>query len=904
MTKCNKSYDDQYWKYNVLSENYVSKNDKNDGKTTSKKTTTTTKKTTTTTKKTTTTTKKTTTTLKKLLLQLKKLPPQLKKLLLQLKKTTTTTKKTTTRTSTKTTNLSTSTNSKATSTLAITSARTTSTGIFTTTTTTTTKNATTKNTSKTSQTSTPIVMTYVPEEMKETDEEILNPYIGWFHGAITVDLSDRPDLDCNYIHYFSKIKDYANGLQYLGIRLSEYRDREITEEGLKALDNLLNEYKERKETIDPHTQLILRFYYDGAENCKSDENFNPLIPNSNTKISTSSKKKRRDFTTTAIDNFTDNSIENEKKFKQVENGHLYLKLEDFEYMKEKYDFNIGETYYNGNSNDTDNGNGNANGDDDDVDELETQGISFINEENNLQILTFTNENELKKENIELTEEENQKFINKEKYLSEKYLNEYNELSLSENELNDYIENSIFCNDKLNTADIIETNMKIKRSNTDAKNPTPFTKYNATQYNYNQFEFHAAKEIIKKSFTVCEEENYNGNGYACLKKRTINKYCIAKFKPSDTNCIKYQTEEVEPVNNLDLILTHIRQISKIVNKYTNLIYIYQGAFVGTWGEMHHSNYLDLYNLTKIMDTIDYSFDSSIFLSVRKPSQHRGVNNLFKFMKERNYKSSENRIGLYNDGLFYDENDYGTYNNNEPNSDLNYNYGFFKASRSQEVDFQNKLCMKVPNGGEGVINSKVDDENINIPHDSISSILNKPKAYYNFYVSDLHARNIHLSYLDDDYDRKLYSHWNKTDSEYIYDSEWSLNGRDYIGNHLGYRYVIRETSLYYNNIIKIIVENVGYAPAYKLFETNLILKSLSSNQSIEIKTNTDNRKWYLKGQTENLLVNLENYYPKLRDNNYDVYFNMYDPNTNLYIKFANSNKYYKNFGYKIGTFTIEN
>ncbi|ORX38775.1 hypothetical protein BCR36DRAFT_417025 [Piromyces finnis] len=129
----------------------------------------------------------------------------------------------------------------------------------------------------------------------------------------------------------------------------------------------------------------------------------------------------------------------------------------------------------------------------------------------------------------------------------------------------------------------------------------------------------------------------------------------------------------------------------------------------------------------------------------------------------------------------------------------------------------------------------------------------------------------------------------------------NATQYYYNHLGYRYVIRETSLYYNNIIKIIVENVGYAPAYKLFEINLILKSLSSNQSIEIKINTDNRKWYLKSQTENLL---ENYYPKLRDINYDVYFNMYDPNTSLYIKFANSNKYYKNLGYKTGSFTIEN
>jgi len=83
-------------------------------------------------------------------------------------------------------------------------------------------------------------------------------------------------------------------------------------------------------------------------------------------------------------------------------------------------------------------------------------------------------------------------------------------------------------------------------------------------------------------------------------------------------VKCNTVEVKPVNNLKLILTHIRQLSKIVNKYKNLIYIYQGAFVGKRGEMHGSNYVDLESLIEIVNTIDQYFYSSIYLSVRRPS----------------------------------------------------------------------------------------------------------------------------------------------------------------------------------------------------------------------------------------------------------------------------------------------
>ena len=114
-----------------------------------------------------------------------------------------------------------------------------------------------------------------------------------------------------------------------------------------------------------------------------------------------------------------------------------------------------------------------------------------------------------------------------------------------------------------------------------------------------------------------------------------------------------------------------------------------------------------------------------------------------MKEKNYKSIENRMGLYNDGLFYDGNDYSTYSKNDNITDLTRKYEFFKKNRTTEVDFQNKLCLNVPNGGEGVFNNTFINKYINIPYNSIPSVLKNPINYANFYVSDHYARNIPLS-----------------------------------------------------------------------------------------------------------------------------------------------------------------
>ncbi|ORX54193.1 hypothetical protein BCR36DRAFT_581829 [Piromyces finnis] len=718
---------------------------------------------------------------------------------------------------------------------------------------------------------------YTPLSMNESDKPLDNPYRGWFRGAVTVDLNDYPELDCNYINRFHSVRNYRNGLQYLGVRLAEFKDRKISKKALAALDNLLNEYKKRKETVDPTTQIILRFYYDGANNCKTKPNsFDPVI--------------------SFIDDDNDSDTDSYSKFSQMDDGYLYVNHEDLEYLQDRYNPNI--LYSNESSKSSIKAKSNTQDNEATDNETEnTQVIGYLNDENDLVVLNLNNGMGNTKQ-IQLSEEMQQKLSYKRKHFGKRFHNKNYKNGIKGKELEDYLEHSVFINDKLNKTKLFENNKKLGR----ADDSEEYIIKNATISDLNKSYINVAKELQEVGYYQCLEYSPD-DPKKCIRSKKVNTYCIYQVS-TYTGCEIYSTYDMEP-ENVNTILIHITQLSDIVNKYKDLVYIYQGSFVGTYGEMHHSNYLDIDNLTRIMDTIEKTFDPSIFLSVRTPRFYRGIKNSFNVMPGVNYTSIINRMGLYNDGMFYSESDYGTYGN----SDISVNNGFVSAYRSQEVQFQNTICLNVPNGGEGVFNRNVNDAYTNVSDISkINSLLTSPETYINFYVSEAHARNIHLSYLNDEYDKGLFDHWNKTLAKNIIGTSWNVNGADYIANHLGYRYVIRSSKLLSTNVLDIVIENVGYAPAYVSFNTKVSLVSTSPSQNIEININSDNKKWgfikqgneYIK--TVTLSINLTNYYSNFKSNSYNVYFNVHDPRTDVDIQLGNTNTYYDGLGYRVGILTI--
>ncbi|ORX42207.1 hypothetical protein BCR36DRAFT_407124 [Piromyces finnis] len=564
---------------------------------------------------------------------------------------------------------------------------------------------------------------YIPEIMEESYEELYNPYRGWFHGSITVDLTDNANIDCNFIYAFGSVRKYQPGLQYLGIRLSEYYNKRISTEALVLLDNLLNEYKKRKESIDPTTQLILRFYYDSGS-------------------TTLTKKSLLESSILEIE---------EETFvkKELDNGELYVTNEDIEYMKKVFNPNIN-----------------------------------INNKN-LENIARDNNSEEKIQFTKLSKRENGHFI-------------------------------------------------------------------------------------------------------FLEKEKCYKYIPTDREPEDVN----------------IILEHVDQLFDIVNKYKDIVYIYQGAFVGRWGEMHSTKHGgSLASCTKIMEAINKKTDPSIFLAVRTPCHYRGIANEIKKINEGDYESLIKRLSLFNDGLFYSEIDAGTYGGYgicfEDDKEMQY----LKKPRNEEIEFQNELCLDVPNGGEIISNTNSDKYEEIYELSDIKEAIAHPDNYNNFYVCEDYSKNIHLSYFNDEYDRAIFDRWNITFSKQIYKPNWNtVCAEDYMGHHLGYRYVLRDSSII-NNTLNISLENIGFAPAYKFFKSELLLKSSTTDNVLIIDIDTNNKNWSLN-KNITITVNLENELSQLTEENYDVFFNLFDPELEYDIKFANTNEYYENYGYKIGVLTNEN
>jgi len=567
-------------------------------------------------------------------------------------------------------------------------------------------------------------MNYVPEVMKESNAELLNPYRGWYHGFYVVDLTDKADTDCNFIYVFGKVRKFEPGLQLLGVRLSEYYNKSISPEALVFLDNLLNEYRKRKEEIDPTTQVVLRFYYDSGEYDEPERTPSPSSPLSdkNSLNSYNSKIEQSLF---------------EKK--ELDDGELYITEEDMTYMKDVFNPDI------------------------------DNGIVLDKRDSN---------------NNNNSTEENGEFV-----------------------------------------------------------------------------------FIEKN-----------------------------------NCYKYIPTDLEP-ESVDTIIGHINQLAGIVNKYKDIIYIYQGVFVGRWGEMHstdHANSLD--SCTKIMNTLNNKIDPSIYLAVRTPCHYRGISSEIKKLNNENYKKLINRLSLFNDGLFRTELDTGTYGGYQTCFEDDNNNLYVKKSRVEEVEFQKELCLKVPNGGEVISNSDEDKYEKIYKLADIKKAIASPDNYNNFYVCEDHSKNIHLSYINDQYDCELYKRWNTTFSKQTSKPLWKkVSGEDYMGRHLGYRYVLRE-SLFEKNILNITLENIGFSPAYKSFQSELLLNSSSSNHTITVDIEIDNKNWPIN-ENITLTVNIEDAFSQFNSDNYDVYFNLYDPNLKYDIRFANTSKYNENYGYKIGRLTSE-
>lgn len=253
--------------------------------------------------------------------------------------------------------------------------------------------------------------------------------------------------------------------------------------------------------------------------------------------------------------------------------------------------------------------------------------------------------------------------------------------------------------------------------------------------------------------------------------------------------------------IEIIQSHMKQLCPIVKEYSDRIFVFQGLFIGDWGEMHGTRYSRGDYLKKLYATLSAQLENCIYLAVRTPAQWRCVTGFLNSTKSDTKFTKELHLpGLFNDGIMGSISDLGT-------------YGETMDERKAELDFQDRLCAVVPNGGEAVGN------------DDLSNA--------EFVVTTL--SKMHISYLNRNHDEATLGKWKA--AVLPYGGIWEdMSVFDYVGLHLGYRFVIDEVKMALRSKkmkVRIGVKNTGFAPIYHETTASLVFEKDGEKVGFELK-----------------------------------------------------------------------
>lgn len=273
---------------------------------------------------------------------------------------------------------------------------------------------------------------------------------------------------------------------------------------------------------------------------------------------------------------------------------------------------------------------------------------------------------------------------------------------------------------------------------------------------------------------------------------------------------YDTEgkgmEREPLT-LNLVKRHMEQIGGAIRPYWEDILVMQGVFVGNWGEMHGSKFLDDGSLCQLIGVLDRMTEGRCFLAVRTPAQWRRITG-----SPGTAADLEERLALFNDGIFGSDTDLGTYGimtRAEAGETGSW-------SREEELGWQSRYLDSVPNGGE---------------------ILScQPLKGYRQAAEDL--EEMHVSYLNSIYHPEQLDYWRNEAVEEP--GCWQdLSGYEYIGRHLGYRFTVLDVTEK-SCELQIALVNTGFGNLCQEAECFLMIEGEPGKYSYQ-RLDTDARDW---------------------------------------------------------------
>ena len=319
-------------------------------------------------------------------------------------------------------------------------------------------------------------------------------------------------------------------------------------------------------------------------------------------------------------------------------------------------------------------------------------------------------------------------------------------------------------------------------------------------------------------------------------------------------------------DLSIILNHMKQLSPLLKEYTDHIYILQGLFIGSWGEMHNSRYLGERQMVLLARQMYECSGEHTQIALRCPSFWRLIFKTMQPLEEETGFANirKARFSLFNDGIMASETDYGTYGSINAKDMRSYSD---KWVREEELEFQYKLCRYVTNGGEVIHDN---------PYNNVSSAIETLKK-------------MRISYLHWKYDEQVFDKW-KANRSGVTSVLWrDKTAYEYIVAHLGYRFTIEDADLSFSSdkggTLKAIVriQNMGFAPCYHRFRVTFVIRTTSYFEWYEYPVDTDTRRW-MPGERARLEVSIPT--DGLRADKYNLCLGIYDPQTQRAIQLANT------------------